>query len=82
MIVCINFSCTIKYILCIYIDRCNLRFRVIFFLKLTVEELDDIGEVHGVGEDDVAVGLEQRQRDEQHHVLRRHVPRRPDQLPR
>lgn len=47
----------------------------------TVEELDDVGEVHGVGEDDVAVGLQQRQRQEQHHVLRRYVTRRPYQLP-
>lgn len=48
----------------------------------TIEELDDVSEVHCVGQYHVAVGLEQRQRNEQHHVLRRHVPSRPDQLPR
>ena len=49
---------------------------------MTIKELDDVREVHGVGEYDVAVGLEQRQRDEQHHVLGGDAPRRPDQLPR
>lgn len=46
--------------------------------SLTVEKLNDIGKVHGVGQDDVTVGLEQRQRYEQHHVLWGHVPRCPN----
>ena len=33
-----------------------------------VEELDDVGEVHVVVEDDVAVVLDQRQCDEEHKV--------------
>ncbi len=49
--------------------------------RLTVEELDDVGEVHVVLQDDVAVQLHQRQRDEQHEVLRGGEPRGPDGLP-
>lgn len=47
----------------------------------TVEELDDVGEVHVVVADDLAVGLHQGQGDEQDKVLRRDVPGRPDHLP-
>lgn len=50
-------------------------------LNLTVEELDDIGKVHAVGQDDVSVGLEQGEGEEQHHVRGADVARGPYHLP-
>lgn len=49
--------------------------------SLTVEEFDNIREVHCVGQDDVPVGFEKRQSNEQHHVLRGYVAGSPNQLP-
>ena len=47
----------------------------------TIEELDDVGEVHIVVQDDVPVILHQGQGDEQHKVTGAHVFGRPDHLP-
>lgn len=47
----------------------------------TVEEFNDISEIHGVCEYDVTVGLEESERYEEHHMLRSHVTRYPYQLP-
>ena len=47
----------------------------------TVEEFDDVGEVHVIVDDDFAVKLDERQRDEEHEVRRAHVLRHPDRLP-
>jgi len=49
--------------------------------RQTVEEADDVGEVHVVVDDDLAVVLDERERDEQLQVRRGHVLRRPDRLP-
>lgn len=51
------------------------------YLCVTVEEFDDVGEVHVVLQDDVPVELHQGQRDEEHEVTGRGVLRRPDRLP-
>ena len=49
--------------------------------SITVEELDDVGEVHVVVDDDVTVVLDQRECDEEHKVGGAYVLRRPDELP-
>ena len=49
--------------------------------RRTVEELDDVGEVHVVVDDDVAVELHERQRHEQDEVRRADAGRSPHRLP-
>lgn len=51
-------------------------------MLLTVEELNYICEVHRVAEDDVPVGLDQSQSQEEAKLLRGDVLRSPDRLPR
>ena len=48
---------------------------------LTIEELDDVGKVHVVVDDDVPVGLDQGESDEQVEVRRADVLGRPDRFP-
>lgn len=48
---------------------------------ITVEELYDVGEIHAVRENDVAIVFQQRQRQEQHEVTGRHMLRRPNAFP-
>lgn len=48
----------------------------------TIEELDDIGEVHAVRENDVAIGLQQGKGQEEYEVAGGDVLGRPDHLPR
>lgn len=47
----------------------------------TIEELDDVGEVHVVLTYNLSVGLHQGQGNEQDKVLRRDVPGGPDHFP-
>ena len=47
----------------------------------TVEEFDDVGEVHVVIDDDLAVVFDEGEGDEQHKVGRADVSRHPDRLP-
>lgn len=49
--------------------------------KFTVEELNDVGEVHVVLQDDVPVDLHQCQGDEEDKVTRGGIPGCPDGLP-
>ena len=49
--------------------------------ELTVKELDDVGEVHVVVQDDVSVELHEGQCQEEHKVAGADVLRRPDCLP-
>ena len=54
---------------------------VISDLQLTIEELDDVGEVHVVVQDDIAIVLHQSEGDKQHHLTGGTVLGRPDGLP-
>ena len=47
----------------------------------TVKEANDVGEVHVVVDDDLAVELDQCERYEEDQVRRAHVLCRPDHLP-
>lgn len=49
--------------------------------RVTVEELDDVGEVHVVLQDDVPVDFHQRQGDEEDKVTGRDALGRPDGFP-
>ena len=48
---------------------------------VTVEEADDVGEIHVVVDDDFAVKLDKCERYKQHQLRRADVPCRPDRLP-
>ena len=50
-------------------------------LGITVEEADDVGKVHLVVDDDLAVVLDQREGDEEDKVGGAYAARRPDRLP-
>lgn len=51
-------------------------------LLLTIEELNDIGEVHAVGQYNISIDFEQSQCQEEHKTAGGDVLGRPDGLPR